>query len=177
MTNLALLLLLAFTTIASVDGFYFHLWKYRLWARPDSRREHRLHTWNALLFPLTLVPLFLAEARGAWLWAGLLLNVVTLVVESLDVFEERGSRASLGGLTSTEYWMHFLMSGLRWGYVVAVLAAIPAEAWRGPAVLAWRLPDAGDATSLIGWSVVLLGIPVALLHVGLDVAGRRALRA
>jgi hypothetical protein len=173
MNALPLLLLLAFTVIASVDGFYFHLWKYRLWARPDSRREHRLHTWNAILFPLTLVPLFLAEAQGAWLWAALALNITTLAVESLDVFEERASRASLGGLTSTEYWMHFLMSGLRWGYVVAVVVAVPAQAWSAPPALLWRLPAPGDATSFIGWAVVLLGIPVALLHVVLDYVGRR----
>ena len=168
MALFATLLLLAFTTIASVDGFYFHLYKYRLWERPESRREHWLHTWNACLFPLTLAPMFLAAATGAYLWAGLLLNVATLVIESFDVFEERGSRASLGGLTSTEYWMHFLMSGLRWGYAVLIFAAVPAEAWFASAGWSWRLPSSAmDLMTILPWGVALLGLPVALIHVAL----------
>jgi hypothetical protein len=161
-------LLLVFTTIASVDGFYFHLYKYRLWERPECRREHWLHTLNACLFPLTLAPLFLARTAGAWLWLALALNVATLVVESVDVFEERGSRSRMGGLTSTEYWMHFMMSGLRWGYVTLAFAAVPASAWLAPASWAWRLP--ASALDLLGaapWGVTILGLPVAAFHVAL----------
>ncbi|MBP8196847.1 MAG: hypothetical protein KAY55_06715, partial [Deltaproteobacteria bacterium] len=42
--------LLLFTTIAGVDGLYFHLYRYRLYARPASLYEHKLHTVNAVLF-------------------------------------------------------------------------------------------------------------------------------
>lgn len=161
-------LLLVFTTIASVDGFYFHLYKYRLWERPESRREHWLHTLNACLFPLTLAPVFLARTTGTWLWLALALNLATLVVESVDVFEERASRASMGGLTSTEYWMHFMMSGLRWGYVTLAFASVPTDAWLAAGSWTWRIPaSALDVIGAVPWGVTLLGFPVAALHVAL----------
>jgi len=175
MQTAALLILLVFTVIASVDGFYFHLYKYRLWERPGSRHEHLLHTVNACLFPVSLAPLFLAETTGVWLWFALALNVATLVVESMDVFEERRSRESLGGLTSSEYWMHFSMSGLRWGYVVAVLAALPEGSFSAPSRWAWRLPAGPtDLLPAAAWGVTLMGLPVAIMHVVLAMRGARS---
>jgi len=178
MSTVAIVLLLAFTTVAAIDGFYFHLWKYRLWERPETQREHALHTLNACLFPFTIVPLSLADCGGAWLWAGVALNAALVVVESVDVLEERGSRALLGGLSSVEYWMHFLMSGLRWGYMVAALSLVPAERWTGPASWTWRLPSGpSDILGAAVWGVTLMGVPVALVHLYLGLKGkRRALR-
>ena len=175
MFTAATALLMLFTTIASVDGFYFHLYKYRLWERPQSRREHLLHTVNSCLFPLSLAPLFLATSTGAWLWFALAMNLVTLAIESLDVFEEHASRADLGGLTSTEYWMHFMMSGLRWGFVVLTFASQPFEAWHAETAWIWRVPaSVADLVTASGWGVTLLGLPVALLHVGLAMRPARS---
>ena len=178
MNTAATLLLLAFTTVAAIDGFYFHLYKYRLWERPDTRREHALHTLNACLFPFTVVPLSLADVGGPWLWAGVALNAALVAVESVDVLEERGSRAQLGGLSSIEYWMHFLMSGLRWGYMVAALATVPAARWTSPASWSWRLPS--GPTDILGasaWGVALMGLPVAAIHLHLALKGRRNVRS
>ena len=165
-------LLALFTLIASVDGFWFHLHVYRLHERPASRREHLLHTANAVLFPLTLVPLFLAQASGLWLWVAVALHAAVLVVEVVDVLIEPASRADLGGLTGVEASLHFLMSGLRWAYVALVFAAIPAVRWTAPSELLWRSPVAG-AEAFVPWMVALVGVPVALLHLALARPARR----
>jgi hypothetical protein len=161
----SLTLLTIFTTIASVDGFYFHIYRYRLYARPESRYEHVLHTWNAVLFPLTIAPVFLAETTGAALWSAVFFNVLTLGIEAADVLCERASRASLGGLTPAEYLMHFGMSGLRWGYVVLALAAKPAEAWSAPSSWTWLVPSPAHLAVFVPWCVAVVGVPVAVLHV------------
>jgi hypothetical protein len=71
-----------------VDGLYLHLWRYRLHARPESRKEHWLHTFRSLLFPGILATLFLVPPYGVVLWLGLALLAVDQVVEILDVSSE-----------------------------------------------------------------------------------------
>ena len=118
-----------FTGIAGVDGLYFHLYRYRLYSRPASMYEHKLHTVNAVLFVPQVVLLFLFQARGLWLWLLLGLFLTTVAVEITDVLCEEDSRRDIGGLTSLEYLMHFLMAGLRFGWVVPILFGLPSEAW------------------------------------------------
>src|SRR5438132_1692812 len=89
-------LMVMFTVIASTDGLYFHLWRYRLYARAASRYEHRLHTTNAAIFPLFTYLLFCVAPGGAYLWLTLALALLTLGVESADVLCERESRRDMG---------------------------------------------------------------------------------
>ncbi len=172
MADAALLLLVVFTLIASFDGFWFHLHVYRLHERPECRREHLLHTVNAVLFTLTLLPLFLAEASGLWLWFAVLVHAAVLVVELVDVRIEPESRARIGGLTGVEASLHFLMSGLRWAYVALAFAAIPLSRWSEPSALLWRPPLSG-VQAFVPWAVAMVGVPVALLHLALLWSGRR----
>lgn len=154
--------LVAFTAIASVDGLYFHLYRYRLYARPDSRYEHWLHTWNAVLYvPLTAL-LFCAEPLGLWRHLALLLFIASVVIEVLDVLCEERSRRTLGGLTSLEYLMHFLMSGLRFGSVVPILTGGPLQQWL-PSQTALAGRPLGLA--LIGLCLAAPGVLIAALHV------------
>jgi hypothetical protein len=175
-------LLFLFTLVAGTDGLYFHLYRYRLHRRPASRFEHLLHTANALLFPPMTVLLFCFRPEGAYLWLALFLFLGTVVLESVDVFCEKQSRADLGGLTPLEYWMHFLMSGLRWGMAVPLFVMGPAGS-TGPGghdYDAYRL----SATALhprpfwfflIGCWIVVPSIGAAALHVVLCFTGRRNL--
>lgn len=171
MWTAATLILLVFIAVASFDGFYFHLYRYRLYELPECRREHALHTLNAVLFPLTLAPLFLADTSGAWLWLAAALSAVTFGIETADVLSENESRERFGGLTPIEYWMHFAMSGFRWGYTALAFAAVPAAAWTADSAWMWRLPAFPDVLSFVPWGVALVGVPVAALHVALAIEG------
>lgn len=151
-----------FSAIASIDGLYFHLYKYRLFERPASQREHRLHTINVVLF-VPLVPLlFWIVPHGGYLWAALGLLACSLGVEVLDVLCEPDSRRDLGGLIGAEYLMHFLMAGLRFGATVPLLVCTSVADWSlaataaGPRPL-WFL--------LTGVYITVPAIGVALLHV------------
>lgn len=162
----AVLCLVLFTTIAGVDGLYFHLYRYRLYARPASRYEHKLHTINAVLFVPQVVLLFCLQVSGLWLWLSLLLFGATVAVEVTDVLCEEASRRDLGGLTRTEYLMHFLMAGLRFGWVMPLLFGRPSAAWSlVHTALGW------NALWLLiaGLSIALPAVVIAAVHVVLAV--------
>jgi len=157
----AALCLLAFTLIASVDGLYFHLYRYRLYLRPASFYEHRLHTLNAVLFvPLTAL-LYCAQPLGLWRVLGLLLFGASVFIEILDVLCEKESRRTLGGLTSIEYLMHFLMSGLRFGSMLPLLCSGSLQQWL-PAQTALAARPLWFV--LFGACVTAPGLPIAALH-------------
>ena len=169
----AALLLVLFTLVASADGLYFHLYRYRLYQRPASRHEHRLHTANALLFPVQTYLLFCTRPEGAYLWLALFLFLATVAIETTDVLCEGRSRADLGGLTPVEYCMHFFMSGLRWGALVPLFLTNGAAAY---AMAATGLHQRPLWFVLIGWSILVPGVAVAGLHVALDIVGKRRIR-
>ncbi|MBU6153409.1 MAG: hypothetical protein KGP28_03815 [Bdellovibrionales bacterium] len=162
MMEFANLLFFLFTLIASIDAFYFHFFRFGLHKRPDCRREHLLHTWNACLLPFGAAPLLLGDSGGAVLWLAMLANLVTFGVESLDVLGEKKSREPLGGLPSAEYWMHFTMSGLRWAWVSLAAAAVPVSRWSDPWF--WHPPSAWSPLSILNACILIGSVPVAFLH-------------
>lgn len=158
----AALCLLLFTTIAGVDGLYFHLYRYRLYARPASRYEHKLHTVNAVLFVPQVALLFCLRSSGLWLWLSLALFVTTLAVEVTDVLCEEASRRDLGGLTRVEYLMHFLMAGLRFGWVMPLLFGRPFAAWSiEHTALGWN----SLWLVITGASIAIPAVGIAVIHV------------
>jgi hypothetical protein len=128
--NLAILL-------GSVDGVYFHLWKYRLFKWKESRFEHLLHTVRAFLF-IPIAWLLFGQNYGGWLlWVGIMLASADAIVELLDILIERRSRVKLGGLSPAEYAIHVNATGLRFAALALIFVAKPVEAWdlSGPLLL------------------------------------------
>src|SRR6185369_8512911 len=80
----AVISLNAAVLLGAVDGLYFHLWKYRLYSRPETRYEHKLHTLRAFLFIPIVWLLFGKNYGGLLLWAGVLATVADLLIELLD---------------------------------------------------------------------------------------------
>ena len=170
---IAALLIDLSATIAIVDGAYLHLYKYRLYARSDSRLEHATHTARAVLFGPMVYLLFARCFAGAVLWATLALVLVDFAIQSWDVLIERASRSGLGGLSSLEYWIHVATITTHVAAVTLVLAARPAEAWSlsAPAVLpvAWPVIARWSALGLVPGAAGL-----AVLHLWLAQARYRA---
>ena len=118
-----------FMILGAVDLFYFHIWKYKLHTRPESRYEHKLH----MAFAFLMVPLayFLYYQNfGGWaLWAGVFFVVAALGTELADVFSENDSRASIGGLSTQEYALHVVLTILKVASFAFLFASKPADAW------------------------------------------------
>ena len=59
-----------FMVLGAVDLFYFHIWKYKLHTRPESRLEHKLHMAFAFLMVALALGEFLAGllSKESWSW-------------------------------------------------------------------------------------------------------------
>lgn len=121
--------LLLFLGLSIFDGIYYHLWKFRLQEREDSKFEHITHTFRAILFIPTTILIYWTGMTGMLLWAAVLVLALDLITEVVDVLNERSSRATLGGLPSGEYLVHIMLTTLRVAALVLAFAALPVEAW------------------------------------------------
>jgi hypothetical protein len=153
----ALALFVAFLATAAVDGVWFHERRFRLWAHPETRLEHALHTIRALLLPPTIY--FLFRDALALALACIALDFVAAV---FDVVVERRSRRRFGGLAHGEYAVHLLAtllhgSALALAVTARLVGAVP-------------LGTVGDGAVL----VLVLGSSIAAIqHVVLLLRGRR----
>lgn len=171
LANAAAVLLAAFTVLAAFDGLYIHLWRLRLHARPETRREHWLHTIRALLFPPVLLGLFAVPTGGVLLWVVLAAAALDLAAGLWDVAIERDSRAALGGLGTAEYVVHVAATMVHSGALALVLAARPGAAWSLAAPLVLDTPMPGFSAAL-AWNLLPGAVVLGLLHVWLGIRGR-----
>lgn len=152
--------------LGAVDGLYFHLQRYRLFAHPESRAEHGLHTVRAILVLPPLALLYLADATGAWLWLAAASVAVDQVVLALDLRAETTSRRRFGGLSAAEYQIHVAANGLHAVALALALASRPAAAWRlDGSALAWSsLPTIAQGLVAALWVAAAIA---AVQHVAL----------
>jgi hypothetical protein len=146
--------------IGAFDVLYFHLWKFRLASRADSRAETLTHVARGLLVGTVVWTLAHFEAHGAWFWALAVALVFDFLNNVADVALEPDSRAALGGLPRVEYLIHILGATadgavaatvlvLGWGLSRLSTALVPAS----PLPL-WLVIDA-DATAVGGWALAV----------------------
>ena len=147
----AAVLLSLFALAALVDAIWFHLFANRLFARPESRYEHLLHTIHAALFPVIIALLFLKPA----FWPAVVVIAIDFAVELLDVICERRSRASLGGLSTPEYVVHAIGIGSFAAGVALALAAKPAAASQIVRMFAWAMISGGVAMTALHVAVLI----------------------
>jgi hypothetical protein len=142
-----------FMILGAVDLFYFHIWKYKLHTRAESRYEHKLHMAFAfLMVPLALL-LYYENFGGIALWAGAFFVIAALSTELFDVFSENDSRASIGGLSTPEYALHVVLTILKVASFALLFASKPVEAWSlsSPMVL-----------GTYGWMAEMTALQVAI---------------
>jgi hypothetical protein len=160
--------LLVFLWLGAVDGLFLHLWRYRLYARPASKREHLYHTIAAVLFAGTLPAVFLWETGGLLLWTGVVLIGADLVVSLADMLAETDSRADLGGLSRGEYVLHMVIMMAKGSAISLALAARPETAWAFDA--AWILQPLPGFASFVGWQALPGAVAIGALHLWLCTA-------
>jgi len=114
--------LVLFMILATYDGFYLHIWKYRLFDREESLFEHKTHTVRAILFPLIVWLLFINETNFSLFLAGIALVVLDIIVLGLDAYHEKESRSFMGGLPTWEYIVHLFANAFHFAAIILVLA-------------------------------------------------------
>lgn len=178
--DLSAILMLLFAALSMVDGLYLHLYRFKLHARPESRREHIIHGIRGLLLIPTLLFVLSGTTSGFLLWLGVGFVLLDVAVTVADVVEERGSRNFQGGLPPHELVLHVALTVLHLGAIVASLAARPAGAWLGTTdahVAAAGMAEMVAVQGLLGGTVLVTLLHGALLHPRFQRSGaeRRAL--
>lgn len=166
MTTLALpaiLLTWVVGALGAIDGVYFHLWRFRLHARRESAREHLTHSLRAALAGPIIWLLFASMGAGVWLWLAAALIAVDFGVLLWDLVEEKGSRASLGGIPPIEYGLHVVAASLHAAASALALGARPASAWL------WGAAPVEQSAAVVGLAHALWpgALALAALHFAL----------
>jgi hypothetical protein len=151
--------------VGTVDLFYYHIWKYKLHTRPESRYEHKLHMAFAFLMVPLAYFLYYQNAGGWALWAAAFFVVAALSTEMFDVFSEGDSRASLGGLSSGECSIHVAATIFKVASFAFMFASKPAAAWdfASPVVLG----EYGSMAEMMALQVMIGSGLVGMLHLAL----------
>lgn len=112
--------MLIFAVLATYDGIYLHLIKYRLYGHPDSRFEHLIHTVRAILFPLIVYFLYLSDTLW-FFYLGLILVFLDIFTVAVDAYAEGDSRQFMGGLPRWEYILHLFVNGFHFASIAVFL--------------------------------------------------------
>jgi hypothetical protein len=172
----AVLLFCGFGAIGTFDVLYYHLYKFRLYQRPESFKEHLLHTAMILLTPLVVAGLYVGRTGGPALWLATVIAGGQVIVLLADVFQEHESRAQLGGVPRLEYLIHIVVCMMHAASLALILNERPAVAW------SLNAPMLLERVTLDGWrwAIVILAavaVPLGVLHVALALRGHRFIRA
>jgi hypothetical protein len=118
---LSAVLLILFALLGLYDGFYLHIWKYRLHEKPESQTEHATHTIRAVLFPAILYFLYLRQDCTVCFYIGLTLVLADILTLITDAWLEKDSRGFMGGLPRWEYIIHLLVNGFHFASIAVAL--------------------------------------------------------
>lgn len=105
--DIVLLILLTAAPIGAFDVIYFHLWKFRLFERPESVKEEVTHLFRGYLVPIATLFMLLGRPEGGWFWLVFALFAFDGLNSLLDVIFEPGSR-SPRIVPPTELAVHFV---------------------------------------------------------------------
>lgn len=159
--QLPLLILLTVAPIGAIDVLYFHIWKFRLYARPQSSREHVAHLFRAFLAPSLFALLLVGRPEGACFWLVAALFAADTINSLIDVMLEPASRAPLG-VPPAELAIHFIGAtamGAAWAtFMAAGWATRNAPAALRPSA------DIPYAVAALAWSGVGLAFALLLLE-------------
>ncbi|WP_342377671.1 SRPBCC family protein [Myxococcus stipitatus] len=122
--SVAFYLLLLIGLLGAFDVVYFHLWRGRLHERAECQREVLWHTARHLIYALQFLWVPHVRFQGWALGLLVLLYAADVLVALADVWEERDSRASQGGVPRGEYFMHVVLSVLVGLYLMATFQAV-----------------------------------------------------
>lgn len=115
------LLLISFALLGLYDGFFLHIFKYRLYEHAASKTEHLSHSIRALLFPGILYFLYFRQDNTSFFYIGINLVLADILCLGIDAYIEKDSRAFMGGLPRWEYILHLFVNGFHFAAIAVWL--------------------------------------------------------
>jgi len=150
--------------LATYDGFYLHIWKYKLFNQKESIFEHKTHTIRAILFPLIVWFLFL-ETSPIGFWIGIALVLLDLIVLGIDAYAEGDSRKFMGGLPRWEYIVHLFANGFHFAAILLIVG-VKINLLMSDVLLSQNLAETTGSTLLIfvAENTIPGAVILALIH-------------
>lgn len=114
--EVSLMILLTAAPVGACDVIYFHLWKFRLYQRPQSVKEEITHIIRGFVVPAIAGTLLFGRPEGLWFWVVAGLFALDGFNTLLDVIFEPGSRLP-NIVPPSELAIHFIgttMTGAAW---------------------------------------------------------------
>ncbi|MDJ0644677.1 MAG: hypothetical protein QNJ57_01715 [Flavobacteriaceae bacterium] len=157
--------LVLFMILATYDGFYLHIFKYKLFNRKDSLFEHKIHALRAMLFPVIVWLLFI-ENNEVSLVIGAVIVIIDLVVLALDAYSEADSRAFMGGLPKWEYIIHLFANAFHFASIILIIGT-KLTVSENKILMNTQLTDSlgRDIFSFVAVNIIPGAIILALIHV------------
>ena len=165
--HVTLVLLAILAAVGVIDVGWYHLYKHRLYARPQARYEEIAHLCRGLLFIGMLLLIVPATPCGRWVDVGIALFVADAINTVVDTWIERSSRPA--GLDHGEYMVHVLGSIL----AGATALAFAFEAWPNRALPTALSPRREPRfVTWLAWPFIALVAGVVLFEAGLHLRAR-----
>jgi hypothetical protein len=165
--HLSLWILFIAGPIGAIDVVYFHMWKFRLFSRAQSRGEEITHVIRGVMVPAVFAVLLLGRPEGTLYWIVAALFFLDTVNSMIDVMIEPKSRAPIG-VPPAELAIHFIgttMMGAAWAtYMISGWPARNAQSalipWPAGTFPEWLAPMAWGA---LAFGLVLVAVETALV--------------
>lgn len=166
-TMIPLVLTMIVAPLGAIDILYFHVLKFKLYDRADSRLETVIHIMRGILFSAGAFILLNYKPAGAWFWITGLIFILDFVNSIADVAIENDSRRTLGGLPSLEYVIHTI--GSTFAGAIAVSFFISGWEYRLLPTELITIPEGTYSNMFIlnGYGLIIGGIALAVLEISL----------
>jgi hypothetical protein len=155
--QLALWILFAAGPIGATDVIYFHLWKFRLYQRPQSHAEEITHLIRGVMVPAVFAMLLLGRPQGTLFWIVAATFFIDTINSLIDVMIEPKSRAPIG-VPPAELAVHFIGTTL----MGAAFAMVLVDGWatrNAPSALVPWAPGAFPSwLPSMAWGALAFGV-------------------
>jgi hypothetical protein len=149
--------------VGAIDVIYFHLWKFRLYSRPQSRAEELTHIIRGVMVPAVFAVLLIGRPEGTLYWIVAALFFLDTLNSLLDVMIEPRSRAPIG-VPPQELAIHFIgttMMGASWAtYMIAGWATRSAPS----ALIRWPPGTFPPWLPSLAWGALAFGVVLVLVE-------------
>jgi hypothetical protein len=171
--HLALWLLLIAGPIGGTDVVYFHLWKFKLYRRAQSRKEEVTHLFRGAAAPAIFAFLLSGRPEGTYFSIVVALFLLDTINSLIDVVIEPASRAPIG-VPPTELAVHFIGTSL----MGASFAIFMYEGWATrmarSVIVHWPVGTFPPWLPPMAWGAVVISILLVVFEAGLVWKYRRS---
>lgn len=171
--HLALWILVIAGPAGAIDVIYFHMWKFRLFSRKQSRWEEVTHISRGFMVPVVFMMLLVGRPEGTLYWIAAALFFLDTVNSLIDVMIEPKSRAPIG-VPPQELALHFIGTTMMGAAFVTFMISGWSTRNAPSALVPWPAGTFPDWLAPMAWGGMAFGVLLVLAETALVIRYARA---